>query len=541
MLSPMMQQYMQIKEQYPDHIVFFRLGDFYEMFFRDAKIASRELDLTLTGRDCGESERAPMCGVPFHSYEGYVARLIDKGFKVAICEQTEDPSKTKTLVRREVVRVITPGTVIEDSMLPGSRNSFLASVCEKNGELGLCFADISTGEVYATSLCGEERYVAAANELVTFRPREIVTDLSQFHQLFTAQSMGNAMLSSLGSEQFDDQRISSRLPEGFENAPASAVAAICGAVEYIELNQHARLPLLDRLVFYTPGQYLELDAASRRNLEIVETLHGREKKGTLLWVLDQTCTPMGSRTLTKWIEQPLNNLPRIRRRHCAVGELTEDMILRDRLRILLDPIHDMERLLSRVICRTANARDLQALERSMAPLPQLREALAPCQSALLKELYEEIDGLEDLQQLLFRAIAEKPPVTIREGGLIRKGYHEGLDEMRHLVEDSNDILSEMEAREREATGIKNLRVTFNRVFGYFIEITKSNLDQVPASYIRRQTLTNCERYITQELKELEARVLGAKDRAVALEYQIFVKLSHLRPPVNTVFVIYPHG
>ena len=524
MLSPMMQQYMQIKEQYPDHILFFRLGDFYEMFFQDAKIASRELDLTLTARDCGEEERAPMCGVPFHSYEGYVARLIDKGFKVAICEQTEDPSKTKTLVRREVVRVITPGTVIEDSMLPGSRNSFLASICEKDGELGLCFADISTGEMYATSLQGEERYTAAANELVTFRPREVVTDLSQFHSLFTVQSVGNAMISCLESEYFDANRIAPRLPEGCSEAPADAAAAICGAVEYIELNQRTRLPLLDRLVFYTPGQFLELDAASRRNLEIVETLHGREKKGTLLWVLDRTCTPMGSRTLTKWIEQPLNNLPRIRRRHCAVGELTENMILRDRLRILLDPIHDMERLLSRVICRTANARDLQALERSLAPLPELREVLEPCQSALLKELREEIDGLEELQDLLLRAIAEKPPVTVREGGLIRKGYHAELDEMRHLVDDSNAILSEMEAREREATGIKNLRVTFNRVFGYFIEVTKSNLDQVPPSYIRRQTLTNCERYITQELKELETKVLDAQDRMQGMEYELFTAL-----------------
>ncbi|ADU26260.1 DNA mismatch repair protein MutS [Ethanoligenens harbinense] len=530
-MTPMMRQYMAVKEQHKDEILFFRLGDFYEMFFDDARLASRELELTLTGKDCGLDERAPMCGVPYHSCENYIARLVEKGYKVAICEQAEDPKLAKGLVKREIVRVVTPGTVIEGSMLDESRNNYLAAVCVRDGQAGVVFADVSTGEAHATLLAGEELDVKLTGELGRFAPREV---------LFNGGSLALA-----GVERFARERLGASVTQPQEEAFSPDVAPLCAqfgkpdaaALEldgkepavralnallaYLRQTQITGLERLNQLDVYSDAQFMRLDLSTRRNLELCETLRGREKRGTLLWVLDRTKTAMGKRLLRAWIEQPLLHPGPITRRLAAVDELFSDAVLREDVMEILDGVHDLERLMTRIVYGTANARELRALAETIGRLPGLKERVAPCKARLLSDIARNIDPLPDLFELITKAVEEDPPVSVREGGLIRPGYHAEIDSLREIMRGGKGFLAEVEAREKEKTGIKNLKIGYNRVFGYYIEVTKSNIAQVPEDYIRKQTLTNCERYITQELKELEGRVLGAQERVVQLEYDVF--------------------
>lgn len=530
-MTPMMRQYMAVKEQHKGEILFFRLGDFYEMFFDDAKLASRELELTLTGKDCGMEERAPMCGVPYHSCENYIARLVEKGYKVAICEQAEDPKLAKGLVKREIVRVVTPGTVIEGSMLDESRNNYLASVCVQNGQAGVAFADVSTGEVHATLLSGDELDVKLTGELGRYTPSEVLLN-------------GGARALD-GVEKFLRERLGASVgqPEDavFSDNPApvcaqfgkpdtasleladklAVVCALNALFDYLRQTQITGLERMNQLDVYSDAQFMRLDLSTRRNLELCETLRGREKRGTLLWVLDRTSTAMGKRLLRAWIEQPLLHPGPITRRLAAVDELFGDAVLREDVMDALSGVHDLERLMTRIVYGSANARELRALAETIERLPGLKERIAPCKARLLVEITRNIDPLPDLYELITAAIEEDPPISVREGGLIRSGYHEEIDGLREIMRGGKGFLAQIEAREREKTGIKTLKIGYNRVFGYYIEVTKSNIDQVPETYIRKQTLTGCERYITQELKELEGKVLGAQERVVQLEYDVF--------------------
>ena len=534
-LSPMMQQYLAIKEQYPECILFFRLGDFYEMFFEDAKQASQELELVLTGRDCGLEERAPMCGVPFHSCEGYIARLINKGYKVAICEQTEDPALTKGLVKREVVRVITPGTVIEGSMLDESRNNYFTIVyaTDKLKEIGLCFVDSSTGELHVTQLQGNDVRLRLYNELGRFSPREVLMNDVAFADDELVTFITDRLTvrpEQLPSNVFDctqtEQSVllhfdSSSLEElDLQDLPLS-VRALGGALHYLCITQMTGVERLNKLRVYSDAQYMKLDITARRNLELIETMRNKEKRGSLLGVLDKTRTAMGKRLIRNWIEQPLLHPAHITRRQNAVACLLHDSLLREDLIELLSDIYDLERIMTRMVYGSANAKELRSLHHTIARLAPIRERLSQTDCALLQELYRNIDPLDDLYTLIDRAIVEDPPFSVREGGMIQDGYNTELDEMRADMTDGKGIIARIEAEEKEKTGIKGLRVGYNRVFGYYIEILRSYEGEVPEHYIRKQTLANAERYITQELKELETRVLSAKERSVALEYQLF--------------------
>ena len=531
-LSPMMQQYFEMKKQNPDTILFFRLGDFYEMFFDDAKLVSRELDLTLTGRDCGQEERAPMCGVPFHSYETYVARLVQKGYKVAICEQMEDPAKAKGLVKRDIIRVITPGTVLESSMLDEAKNNYICSVCVRGERAGCCFADISIGEVHGVLLSGSLQELLK-NELSRFSPREILLnpeglDLKELPQFirdrlcaslelleeteFAAENSVPLVLSQFKKSSLEEMDLEEKEEIAF------AAGALLG---YLKKTQRTGLERLTEITLYSGAQYMGLDLNARRNLELLETLRTKEKKGSLLWVLDKTKTAMGKRLIRSWIEQPLMSPGQITKRLNAVEELSEDMMLRDSVSGGLTGIHDLERLMSRIVYGSSNARELRSLSSALSRLPVLRESLIGVHSALLISLREQMDPLEDVCELIEKAIVEDPPFSVREGGLIQQGYDEELDLVRGDMTDGRGVIARIEAKERERTGIPKLKVGYNRVFGYYIEITNSFKDQVPAEYIRKQTLTNCERYITPELKELESRILGAHDKSVQMEYSIF--------------------
>ncbi len=534
-LSPMMQQYLDIKEQNPGTILFFRLGDFYEMFFDDAKTVSRELELVLTGRDCGLEERAPMCGVPFHSCDAYIARLLNKGYKVAICEQTEDPAAAKGLVKREVVRVITPGTVIEGSMLDESRNNYLcvAYMTDNAAEVGLCFTDISTGDIQLTCLQGADISLRLQNELGRFLPREVlVNDAAFADEEFTAfvrERLG-VQPEQLFADRFDYNTSVGRILTHFgkddlaelelENE-FSAVRALGGTLDYLYATQMTGLSRINHLVRYSDVQYMKLDLTARRNLELLETMRNKEKRGSLLGVLDKTRTAMGKRLIRNWIEQPLLHPAQITRRQNAVGTLLHDSVLRGDLMELLDNVYDLERIMTRVVYGSANAKELRSLHRTIAALTPMRERLQNAQGALLSEIYRNIDPLDDLFGLIDAAIVDDPPFSVREGGMINDGYNAELDELRSIMTDGKSVLARVEAAEKEKTGIKTLKVGYNRVFGYYIEVSRSFAEQVPEHYIRKQTLANAERYITEELKELESRVLGAKDRAVALEYQLF--------------------
>ena len=533
-LTPMQRQYHQIKSQNRDCILFFRLGDFYEMFDEDAKVAARELDLTLTTRDRNKpkEEQTPMCGVPFHSVDAYIARLVAKGYKVAICEQMEDPATAKGLVERDVTRIVTPGTVTESCMLVENRNNYFASLCGFEGKFGLAFCDISTGEFYTTVCTTEDSAVA---ELGRFAPAEVV----RFGQGVASEAIDDALFRRLnccvdeGNEAyFTQENAVSALEQQFATSAdqlglgglPAAVLASGGLLQTLVQLQKNQLPHIRVLQYYTTGRFMELDMDARRNLELTETMRSKEKKGSLLWVLDKTHTAMGGRMLRSWLEKPLLDPLEITRRHSAVEELVAATIGRSELEQALACITDFERVMARITTGTVNCRELLGFAQGLRALPQAKALLGSMESPLLQKLAESIDPMEECATLIENTIVENPPLTVREGGIIRRGANADADRLRDMMDGGASTIAAIEAAEKEATGIRTLKVGFNRVFGYYIEVSKSFMDQVPAHYIRKQTLANCERYITQELKDLETQVLTAKDRLTALEYQIFTEL-----------------
>ena len=532
-LTPMMKQYFEIKKNYPDTILMFRLGDFYEMFFDDAKKASAELELVLTGRDCGQEERAPMCGVPFHSADSYIARLVAKGYKVAICEQLEDPAPAKGIVKRDVTRVLTPGTVIESTMLDESKNNFLACIFADADNAGLCFADISTGSVHVTQFesKGAERKII--NELGRFMPSEIIINSNVLKFTQVTDFIKSRLQSScdlIDDDCFDLSKASANLLKHFGVASladislgdaSSAACALSASLDYLKSVQKNELDNIKTVDFYGETSFMRLDVSAMRNLEITETMRNREKRGSLLWVMDKTKTSMGKRKLRSWLEQPLISVAGITRRHNAVAELVENPNLRDDFISSLTGCQDIERLITRIAYSTANARELRALCATLTRLPQIKELLSSCKSALMAEIKNDICPLDDIAALIDNSICEEPPFSVREGGMIKDGFNAELDELRSIVANGKGFIADIQLREQEKTGIKKLKIGYNRVFGYYIEVSNSFKELVPEEYIRKQTLANCERYITQELKELESKVLGAQERIVRLEYEIF--------------------
>ncbi|MBR3704848.1 MAG: DNA mismatch repair protein MutS [Oscillospiraceae bacterium] len=534
-MTPMMRQYLEIKEQNKDAILFFRLGDFYEMFNEDAKLVSEELDLTLTTRDRGkpEDERTPMCGVPFHSSDGYIARLIAKGYKVAICEQTEDPAQAKGLVKRDIIRVITPGTV-DSSMIEGSRANYICGIYLDENYAGLCVCDITTGKTYVTAFSGAQRVTHIINELGRFSPVEaVLNDTAYAESGLTELLRGkfNCRVENYGERRFnfDDAQRNAEKQFGaqVQTLPASnpsAVMALGGLLNFLYETQKTDLSHISDLEYYEQGRFMELDLTARRNLELTETLRGKEKRGSLLWVLDKTKTAMGARCLRAWLERPLLSVAAIERRLAGVDALVRDSMGREELILALSGINDMERLIGRIVYGSAGGRDLSSLRASLQKLPHLKETLAPFTAGLLGELNSDLDTLDDVYALLCEAIVDEPPFSVREGGFIRDGYDAEVDRLRHILTGGKGIIAEVEAREKEKTGIKSLKVGYNKVFGYYIEVSKSYYDLVPETYIRKQTLANCERFITQELKDLEHTILTASDQVVALEFELFTRL-----------------
>lgn len=540
-MTPMMKQYLQIKEQYPDTILLFRLGDFYEMFFEDAKLVSRLLELVLTGRDCGQKERAPMCGVPFHSADSYIAKLVSKGHKVAICEQTEEPSKAKGLVRREVVRIITPGTVIESNMLDESKNNYLSCVCVSDNKAGISFVDVSTGQVHVTEFDIDKYQDKILSELVRFNPSEIILN-SEAISLDSVKNFikKNSQISYevLEENKFNSDECKRIVISHFEVSDIQSLAqgisiqgvtSIGASIDYLYKVQKTSLSNVREIDYYSETKFMKLDFSARRNLELVETMRNREKKGSLLWVLDKTKTAMGKRLIRSYIDQPLVNCVQIMKRQNAITELVESPELSDEITSKLSCIHDIERLITRISYNTANARELRSLSDTIENLKPIKELTKDCKSNLLQNIYSDIDPLEDVYNLIACSIHEDPPFTVREGGLIKDGYSEELDSLRLIVNDGKSFIAGIQQKEQERTGIKKLKIGYNRVFGYYIEVSKSYIELVPDEYIRKQTLTNCERYITQELKELESKVLGAQERITNLEYEIF---SQVRDKVS---------
>ncbi len=530
-MTPMMQQYFEIKDKYREYILMYRLGDFYEMFFDDAKVVSAELDLTLTGRDCGEESRAPMCGVPYHAVEGYIGKLVAKGYKVAICEQLEDPASAKGIVKRDVVRMITPGTLTESSLLDEKKNNYICAVYVRDEDIGVSFADISTGYVSVTSFSGKNRMTRFIGELGAYAPREILLNTTS-EEIPEAISFLTERLSAVVNQneawRFETEDASRRAKEHFANLPGEfedsenvALLALCGLLSYVEETQKSKLGNLGALNYYQNGQYMELDVNTRRNLELCETMRRAEKKGTLLWVLDKTKTAAGARLLRKFIDQPLKNPYHIMQRQAAVAELYDRMIERGELASSLAGVLDLERLITRIVYGTANARDLRAVAQTASKIPEIKAQLASFESEELAGIHAELDTLSDIYALIEKAIVEEPPFSVREGGFIKAGYHSDVDHLREIETNSRGWIEKIEETEREATGIKTLKVGFNRVFGYYIEVSKSYINAVPERYVRKQTLVGGERYITQELKDMESQILGAGEKRVALEYQLF--------------------
>ena len=530
--SPMMTQYLTIKEQNKDSILFFRLGDFYEMFFEDAKIASEELELTLTGRDCGQEERAPMCGVPYHSCEAYIARLIAKGYKVAICEQTEEPTKGKTLVNRDIVRVITPGTVIENTMLDEKKNNFICGICQSGERAGVCFIDITTGEATTSELSGKDVAELVMEEVLKFAPAEAVVNEEFMKNDFFIDYMRKNLNMSLERREdfFEAEKASAAVKSHFGVSDVSEAGLTAGSIAartcggllgYIHETQKTNLSHIRKVETYSREQYMLLDETARKNLEICETLRGKEKKGTLLWVLDKTRTSMGGRLIRSWLEKPLMDVDAINDRLDAVEALVSEPITREEISEALRSVRDIERLIGRVVYGIANGRDLVAMSKTFATLPAIKEKLRGLSSAFLRSADADIDELSDMYKLIDDAIDEDAPVSIREGKIFKEGYSEEIDRLRDIVENGTKYLTELAAREKEKTGIKNLKIGYNRVFGYYIEVSKSNIADVPDYYMRKQTLANGERYITDELKELEGQILGAKEMVCRLESEMF--------------------
>ena len=532
-LTPMMKVYCETKEKYKDCILFYRLGDFYEMFFEDALIASKELEITLTGKDCGLEERAPMCGVPFHAVDGYLNKLVSKGYKVAICEQLEDPKQAKGLVKRDVIRVVTPGTNLDAQALDESRNNYLMCIVCMEDRYGLSVADISTGEYLVTELDGEKKLL---DEIVKFSPSEIICNHSFYVSGVDIEDMKERLhisVFSLDSWYFDDALCARNLMEHFHVSSLSGLgldAYSCGIIaagallQYLIETQKTSIANLTALTPYSISKYMVLDSSTRRNLELCETLREKNKRGSLLWVLDKTKTAMGARLLRRYLEQPLIEKEEIMQRLDAVEELKDNAITREELREYLNPVYDLERLISRISYQTANPRDLVAFKTSLSMLPHIKYIMKSLQSPLLVQLQEEMDELADLFALVDTAIVDEPPISIRDGGFIKEGYNEEVDRLRHAKTEGKSWLAKLEAEEREKTGIKTMKVKYNKVFGYYLEVTNSYKDMVPDYYTRKQTLTNAERYITPELKELEETILGSEDKLTALEYDLYVEV-----------------
>ena len=529
----MMAQYFKIKEQHKDEILFFRLGDFYEMFFDDAILASRELELTLTGRDCGQAERAPMCGVPFHSYESYVARLIAKGYKVAICEQMEDPATTKGLVKRDVIRVITPGTVIESSMLQDDKNNYICSIYLKGDRAGLCFADVSTGSASTTELKGDKLVTELITELCRYQPSEMLFNGAMLEQKEITAYIKQYMTCSvelLEDEKYQNSVVEQLLSEQFgtdwpeetglsrNSLPHLALAGLLG---YLHETQKKGVERLKTVTSYAEAQYMRLSPVTRANLELTETMRGREKKGTLLWVLDKTRTAMGKRLMRSWLEQPLVSVQLINERLDCVQAFTEQSIQRSEILEGLSHVFDIERLMTRAMYGSATPKEIYSLASTCDQLPNLKDLAADCGCECLDELSNQIDPLEDIRSQIYAAIDEEAPATFKEGGVIRNGYNAEVDELRDIVHGGKGYLSQLEAKLKEETGIRTLKIGYNRVFGYYIEVSRSFSDQVPANFVRKQTLANAERYITEDLKVLENKILGANERLLVLERRLF--------------------
>lgn len=536
--SLMMQRYLETKEEYKDCILFYRLGDFYEMFFDDAITASRELELTLTGKDCGQAERAPMCGIPHHAAEIYISKLIAKGYKVAICEQLEDPKKAKGIVKRGVIRVVTPGTVVESNMLEERKNNFIMSIFKSGIYYGISVCDISTGEFYSAEIKDNYNFPMLLDEIARYTPSELLINsmmansqeeiskikerfenvyITNFNDKFFISDLNNINL------RFNIVDNNGQTIEGI-SSKTLAISSINALVEYIEETQKTTLDHINKIKIYQVSKYMALDINARRNLEITEKMRDKSKKGTLLWVLDKTATSMGGRLLRRWLNDPLIDIQEINKRLNAVKELKDDIMLRGDIIENLKKVYDIERLAGKMAFGNANARDMITLKNSLYKLPEVKKILQECKSPMLMELCENLDELQDIYTLIDNAIVEDPPMAIKDGGIIKLGYDEEIDKLKTAQTEGKNWLIQLEADEKERTGIKNLKVGFNKVFGYYLEVTKSYLNQVPERYIRKQTLTNAERYITEELKNLENQILGAEERVVNLEYNAFTEI-----------------
>ena len=536
--SPMMQRYLETKKEYQDCILFYRLGDFYEMFFDDAITASRELELTLTGKDCGQEERAPMCGVPHHSAEIYISRLIAKGYKVAICEQLEDPKKAKGIVKRGVIRVVTPGTLVDSNMLEERKNNYIMSIYKTGIYYGISICDISTGEFYSAEIKDNYNFPMLLDEIARYTPSELVVNsmmadcqeemdkikerfeniyVTKFNDKFFTSELNNINL------RFNIVDNNGRKLEDISDKKL-AISSINALIEYIEETQKTSLDHINKITVYQISKYMALDINARRNLEITEKMRDKSKKGTLLWVLDKTSTSMGGRLLRRWLNDPLIDVTDINKRLDAVEELKSNIILRGDIIENLKKVYDIERLTGKMAYGNANARDMITLKNSLFKLPEVKRCLSESKSELLKELYDKLDELQDIYGLIEKAIVDDPPMVITEGGIIKLGYDDEIDTLKTAQTEGKNWLIKLEADEKKKTGIKNLKVGFNKVFGYYLEVTKSNLNLVPERYIRKQTLTNAERYITEELKNLENQILGAEEKVVSLEYEAFTKI-----------------
>ncbi|MFV0516790.1 MAG: DNA mismatch repair protein MutS [Aminipila sp.] len=535
-LTPMMQQYMDIKQNHQDCILFFRLGDFYEMFFEDAITASKEMEITLTGKNCGQEERAPMCGVPFHSADTYIAKLVDKGYKVAICEQVEDPATAKGIVKREVVQIVTPGTIVNQTMLNEKENNYLASVFISEEGAGIAYCDISTGELYATSIKGSGSLEILLNELVKIKAKEVIINenAENFISLEDMKKVTDAYFNPLAEGFHNINMVNNVILKQFNIKSLTglglveadlATFSLGTLLSYIFETRKHNLSHITNVEIYDIGSHMSLDKSTIRNLEITETLYEKRVQGSLLGILDKTHTAMGSRKMKQWLREPLNNSSQIKERLNTVEILCDEIIIRNNIKESLKRVYDLERLAGRIACGNANGKDLIALRNSLFILPELKAELSSLEDSLLNKLDAEISSdLFEVYDLIDNAIVEDPPFTVKEGGLIKEGFSEELDNLRFSIKDGQLWIAELEGKERERTGIKNLKVRFNKVFGYYIEITKSNLDMAPEDYIRKQTLVNCERFITPELKEMESLVLNAESKINQMEYEIFTEL-----------------
>ena len=535
--SPMMQHYLDTKNQYKDCILFYRLGDFYEMFFDDAINVSRELELTLTGKDCGQEERAPMCGIPYHAAETYIARLISKGYKVAICEQLEDPKQAKGIVKRDVIRVVTPGTVIEANLLEDKKNNYIMSIYKNGIYFGVTACDITTGDFRTTEIKETNNFAALLDEISKYSPAELVVNTMFYdctEEINKIKERFEVYITRLEEKEFTDNyealSVKYKIVDDEEKSIEDiskymlSVAATNALITYLLDTQKNSLDHINKLIVYNITKYMALDINARRNLEITEKLRDKSKKGTLLWVLDKTATSMGGRLLRRWLNNPLIEANQINKRLDAVSELKDNIILRGDITDALKKVYDIERLAGKISYGSANGRDLISLKSSAKQLPEVKKILSQAKSNMLVELFSELDTLEDIYELIDKTIVDDPPISVKEGGLIKLGYDEEIDKLKTATTDGKNWIIQLEAEEREKTGIKGLKVGFNKVFGYYIEVTKSNISLVPDRYIRKQTLTNGERYITEELKNLENQILGAEEKVINLEYNVFAEV-----------------